>query len=68
MARTIPLLECSSPPIIDGTFLISLLNPFFNNEDAEGAVRAITKIAIKKWEEDDNYRDDITIILAFFNK
>ena len=53
---------------LDNDAVMTILNPFFNNEDAEGAVRAITKIAIKKWEEDDNYQDDITIILAFFNK
>ena len=53
---------------VDNDVVMGILNPFFNNEDAEGAVRAITKIAVKKWEEDDNYQDDITSILAFFNK
>ena len=53
---------------LDNEVVMKFLNPYYGNEDAEGALRFITKVAVKKWEEDDNYQDDITSVLAFINK
>lgn len=42
-----------------------IVTPYFMKKDAEGACKALGKIASRNWEKDGCDRDDITIIVIF---
>ena len=45
-----------------------IIQPFYKNNDCDGATREVVKAAVKSWgEQEDSIVDDITCIVVFIN-
>ena len=53
---------------LSNTQVMDIVNPYFKNNDLEGASEKLIEEAVKRWKKEDNVVDDITVVLIFFNK
>ena len=47
--------------------MMRIVNGYYNTRDADGAVNALIKESVERWNREQGMVDDITIVIAFLN-